>query len=96
MNHVEKAFILVACDATTLERQSLSEVIMAAFEPRRSPEDFSLSLQAEEADQPDTLAEIGATKAAIDSSDGGFTSPTLIEGATAISKRRSVYRKATY
>jgi hypothetical protein len=30
MNHVEKTFILVACDETTLERQSLSEVIKAA------------------------------------------------------------------
>jgi hypothetical protein len=46
MNHVEKTFILVACDATTLARQSLSEVIKAVCDHRCSPEDFSLSLQA--------------------------------------------------
>ena len=44
MNHLEKTFILVDCDATTVERQSLSEVINAVFEHRCSPEDFSLSL----------------------------------------------------
>jgi hypothetical protein len=56
MNHVEKSFIVVACDATTLERQDLSEVIKAVFEHRCSPEDFSLSLQAKAPDPPDDPA----------------------------------------
>jgi hypothetical protein len=84
MNHVEKTFILVACDATTLERQSLSEVIRGVFEHRCSPEDFSLSLQAKEADQPDNPAEIGATNPAIDSSESASTSPTPLDNGVAL------------
>ena len=85
MNHVEKTFILVACDATTHERQSLSEVIRAVFEHRCSPADFSLSLQAKEADQPDSPVKIGAAKASIDSSDSASTrlkNRSLHEGVT--------------
>jgi len=84
MNHVEKTFILVACDATTCERQPLSEVIKGVFEHCCSPEDFLLSLQAEEADRPDNPAEIGAAKAAIDSSDSTSTSPTPFENGSAL------------
>ena len=84
MNHVEKTFILVACDATTLERQSLSEVIRAVFEHRCSPEDFTLSLHAKAPDQPDNPAEIGTATAAIDSSDSGSTSPTPMDNGSAL------------
>lgn len=84
MNHVEKTFILVACDATTLERQSLSEVIRAVFEHRCSPEDFSLSLQLKAPDRPDDPAEIGAAKAAIDSSGNGSTSSTPLDNGSAL------------
>jgi hypothetical protein len=84
MNHVEKTFILVACDATTHERQSLSEVIKGVFEHRCSPEDFSLSLQAKAPDQPDNPAEIAAAKAAIDSSESASTSPTPLENGSAL------------
>jgi hypothetical protein len=84
MNHVEKTFILVARDATTLERQSLSEVIKGVFEHRCSPEDFLLSLQAKAPDQPDNPAEIGTTDPAIDSSDSGSTSPTPMANGSAL------------
>ncbi len=84
MNHVEKTFILIACDATTREPQSLSEVIKGVFEHRCSPEDFSLSLQAEEADRPDDPAENGAAKVAIDSSESTSTSPTPLANGSAL------------
>ena len=84
MNHVEKTFILVACDATTLDRQPLSEVIEGVFEHRCSPEDFSLSLHAKAPDQPDNPAEIGTARAAIDSSDSASTSPTPMSNGSAL------------
>jgi hypothetical protein len=84
MNHVEKSFILVACDATTRERQPLSEVIKGVFEHRCSPEDFTLSLQAKAPDQPDNPAEIGTTEPAIDSSESASTSPTPLENGSAL------------
>ena len=84
MNHVEKTFILVACDATTLEHQSLSEVIRAVFEHRCSPEDFSLSLQLKAPDRPDDPAEIGAPRLPIDSSESASTSPTPFENESAL------------
>ena len=85
MNHVEKTFILVACDATTLERQSLSEVIRSVLEHRCSSVAFTLSLQAKVPDQPDNSAEIGTTQPAIDSSDSASTrlkNRSLHEGVT--------------
>jgi hypothetical protein len=84
MKHVEKTFILVACDATTLERQSLSEVIRAVFEHRCSPEDFSLSLEAKAPDQSDNPPEIAVPKPSIDSSNSGPISPTPLDNGSAL------------
>jgi hypothetical protein len=78
MKHVEKPFLVVASDAITLELDALSEVMMALLEHSCSPEDFSLNLQATEADQHDNPAGIGATKPALDSSDSCSPSPSAL------------------